>query len=476
LIKEIIDLERRSTALEPSEADRKDLLDRAWKYVNEFLNTLPSATLYNEDFNLLSLLDDYTIGDNGKSIKDIFNVIKEGVDAPGLNPASAGHLGYIPGGGIYASSIGDFIAAVVNKYAGLYFSAPGAVKVENQCLRWSAKVMGYPDTAKGNITTGGSIANLIALVTARESKGITPEKINKSVIYYSEQTHHCVNKAVKIIGLGDCQMRQIPLDDYYRMSVTAFKKQVLRDIENGYIPFYVAASCGSTDTGAVDLFADIADITSEYNIWFHVDGAYGGYFALVKELKPLFKGLERSDSVVLDPHKSLFLPYGSGVVLIREGNILFDVFESSANYLQDIISSEVEPSPADLSPELTKHFRGLRMWLPLQLYGVNPFRDCLREKYLLTQYFHEEVQKLGFEVGPVPQLSVGIYRYIPKTENANDFNAKLVKKIKLDGRIFVSSTTIDEVFWIRIAIVNFRTHKKHIDLYLSILKELIQNN
>ena len=473
MVQKILELENASVVLEPLEEQREELLKQAWKYANSFLNSLDEKSVYNEDFSKIARLDQAEIGAQPLDMQKIINLMKNAVDSPGLDPASPGHLGYIPGGGIFASSIGDFLAAVFNKYAGLYFSAPGVVKLENQLIRWTADLIGYPKEALGNITTGGSIANLITLCAARDAQGITPDQIEKSVIYFSEQTHHCVYKAVRIAGLTHCQMRKIDLDDHFRMDPEQFEKQVIDDKERGYHPFYVAASCGSTDTGAVDEFDKIADICQDHSIWFHIDAAYGGYFVLVDELKHLFKGAGRSDSIVMDPHKSLFLPYGTGIALVRNGQALYNTFHYMANYLQDVIQSEEDISPADLSPELTKHSRGLRMWLPLKLYGIPPFAASLEEKYQLTNYYYEEVQKLGFEVGPKPQLSVAIYRYVPQNGNANSFNERLVKKIKTDGRMFVSSTTIDGIFWIRIAILNFRTHKKHIDLYLSILKQLV---
>lgn len=476
MIEDILKLEKASEGLEPSSEAKKAMLDQAWTYADKFLVELESAPVFKADNGNSSLLNKYDISEEGRSMETAVEVFAKGVEPPGLNAASAGHLGYIPGGGVYASAVADFMAAVTNKYAGLYFSSPGVVKLENQLIRWSADLLGYPSTTRGNITSGGSIANLIALATARDAKNITPDRIAQSVIYFSQQTHHCVYKAVRIAGLVKCQMRRIPVDQRYRMDPRALKEQMEQDVADGYTPFYVASSCGSTDTGAVDEFEKIADICEAFNAWFHIDGAYGGYFALVDQLKPLFKGIDRSDSVVLDPHKSLFLPYGTGIVLIKDGKALFDTFHYMANYLQDVVLNDDEPSPADLSPELTKHFRGLRMWLPLQLHGVSAFRASLEEKYLLTQYFYEEVQKIGFEVGPTPQLSVSIYRFIPSVGDANAYNEKLVKDINADGRLFVSSTTIEGVFWIRIAILSFRTHIHHIDTYLSILKDLTQGD
>lgn len=188
-------------------------------------------------------------------------------------------------------------------------------------------------------------------------------------------------------------------------------------------------------------------------------------------IKDKFKGVERSDSLAIDPHKGMFLSYGLGAVLIKNVQAQMESHYYQANYMQDTFEANDELSPADLSPELTKHFRGLRMWLPLQLFGIEPFKACLEEKIWLTRYFYEEVQKLGFEVGSYPELSVAIYRFIPKNSAPNEFNKKLVEYIHKDGRVFISSTTINGDFWIRIAILSFRTRLWTIDLYLEILKE-----
>jgi glutamate/tyrosine decarboxylase-like PLP-dependent enzyme len=234
----------------------------------------------------------------------------------------------------------------------------------------------------------------------------------------------------------------------------------------------VIGSAGTTDVGAVDPLDAIADVCVEFKLWFHVDAAYGGFFIMTDEVKSLFKGIERSDSLVIDPHKGLFLPYGTGAVLVKNGQQLFESQHMVASYLQDSYLDVEEVSPADLSPELTKHFRGLRLWLPLQLYGVETFRSALSEKIWLTRYFYEEIQKMeGFEVGPYPQLSVMTYRFVPKSGDANTFNARLVEEVRNDGRVFLSSTMIDGVFYIRLAVLSFRTHLSTIQTCLQVLRE-----
>jgi aromatic-L-amino-acid/L-tryptophan decarboxylase len=205
-----------------------------------------------------------------------------------------------------------------------------------------------------------------------------------------------------------------------------------------------------------------------------VDGAYGAPFALTGHGKQILKGIERSDSVVLDPHKGLFLPFGSGAVLVRDGRHLLDAHHYDASYLQDknALASGDEVSPADLSPELTRPFRALRLWLPLKLAGVAPFRAALEEKLLLARYFHERLRlEDGFEVGPAPDLSIVTFRCLPRRGDPDVFNGKLINAVQRDGRVFLSSTKIDGRFTLRIAIMSLRTHLDTIEKAIEILRE-----
>ena len=367
--------------------------------------------------------------------------------------------------------MGDYLAAVVDKYAGIFYASPGAVQLENMVIRWMAEMVGFPKTALGNLTSGGSIANLIAIVAARDSKEITSGKVYKSCIYLTKQTHHSVHKAIRIAGLQESNLREIEVDKKFKMNTNQLAIQIQEDLSNGLIPFLVIGSAGTTDTGAIDPLNDIASVCAQSKLWFHIDAAYGGFFMLVDSQREKFSGIEKADSVTIDPHKGLFLSYGSGAVIIRDVEALKKSHYYEANYMQDITEVFEEPSPADLSPELTKHFRGLRMWLPLKLFGVQPFRKALEEKILLTEYFYQKVQELGFEVGPQPELSVGIYRCVDGVKNPNEFNQMLIKSIQDDGRIYISSTTINGVFWLRIAILIFRAHISNIDAFLEILEK-----
>jgi glutamate/tyrosine decarboxylase-like PLP-dependent enzyme len=233
----------------------------------------------------------------------------------------------------------------------------------------------------------------------------------------------------------------------------------------------VIATAGTTDVGAIDPLGAIADIAGAEGLWLHVDAAYGGAFLLCEEGRRALAGIDRSDSTVIDPHKGLFLPFGSGALLVRSRDRLAAANRYHANYMQDAFRADVELSPADLSPELSRPFRGLRLWLPLKLYGLAPFRAALEEKLLLARHFHERLSALpGWEVGPPPDLSVVTYRYLPARGDADAFNRRLVEAVQGDGRVFISSTQLDGRFTLRLAVLNVRTHLEQVELALEVLE------
>jgi len=469
LIRQIETLEKTAAALEPSQVERNNLNAAIQAYANSFIETLPTTRAYYQG---TVDQDRLKIGSERKTISEILKVYATEVANQGIKPASGGHIGYIPGGGIYTASLADYLAAFTNEYAGMYFGSPGAVTIENELLDWMKDIFGFPKEAVGNLTSGGSIANLIALTAARDKHKIKNEKITQSVIYTSAQVHHCIHKALRIIGLEDIQIRLLELDSRSKINTEKLRHAIQEDIVAGHNPFMVIASAGTTDTGAIDPLKEIGVIAKQHQLWYHIDGAYGGFFILDKSKKELFQGIEQADSLVIDPHKGLFLPYGLGAVLIKDKEAVFHSHHYTANYMQDAMT-DIQINPADVSPELTKHFRGLRLWLPLQLHGIEPFVACLEEKILLTTYFRMRLDQLGFALGPEPDLSVSYFWYTVSGVSENTFNEKLMELIHKDGRVFLSSTIIDGRFVIRIAILSFRTKKSTIDRAIDMIEDCL---
>ena len=465
-------LQNLSSLLEPDKEKRFELLTNVMKYSDDFLQNVSTLPAYQITEDKGIGIYDSPIQDESIPVEELLQILKINVDTPGLNPASGGHLGYIPGGGIFYSALGDYLAAVTNRYSGVFFASPGAVRMENMLTDWMGKIIGYPSTAGGNLTSGGSIANLTGIVTARDAHGIKGKDFEKTVVYLSEQVHHSVDKALRISGVDECIKRYIPLDDKYRMIAPLLEKQIVEDKKAGLNPWLVIASAGTTNTGSVDPITDISSIAQRYKLWLHIDAAYGGFFVLCDSGKSILKGLDQSDSIVMDPHKGLFLPYGTGAVLIKDKMSMLKSHYYEADYMQDALDPANEVAPADLSPELSKHFRGLRMWLPLKLAGVGSFKAALEEKILLARYFYERLSIVdGFELGPYPDLSVVTYRYKPEHGDINSFNKKLVNEVQKDGRVFISSTMLNGNFTLRLAVLAFRTHLETVDTLLEVLKE-----
>jgi aromatic-L-amino-acid decarboxylase len=466
LIVEIKQLQLKSEELEPTETNRDNYLELVRNFANQFINSLGSKKAFNQSTVNEKL---FKIDGSTKKLPEIIDIFDNEVSGKGINAASGGHLGYIPGGGIFSSSLADMMVDISNEYAGIYFASPGGVTMENELIKWMSSIFGYPETTVGNLTSGGSIANLIALTSARDRHQIKGAKIEKSVIYLSEQTHHCIHKALKIIGLEDLIIRHVQVDDRSRMSPEDLNQHIQEDKIKGLFPFMIVASAGTTDTGAIDPLNSIADISQANHLWLHVDAAYGGFFIITDLKKDRFKGIERSDSLVVDPHKGLFLPYGIGAVLIKNKKAVYHSHHATAHYMQDALEDKGPINPADVSPELTKHFRGMRMWLPLQLHGIKPFAACLEEKILLTSYIRKHLLQAGFQLGPEPDLSVTYFWYEPKKTDVNLFNKKLLSFMHEDGRYFFSSTQIKDRFVIRAAILSFRTKLREVDLAIKMI-------
>ena len=285
------------------------------------------------------------ISENGISVDRVLDLLSENVDNVGVNPASGYNMAYIPSGGLVHSAFGDFLAAISNRYAGIFFTGPGAVRMENMLVRWMAKVTGFPPTTGGFLSSGGSMANLSAIVTAREAHNILPADVERVVVYMTEHTHHCVDKGLRIAGLGRCLQHRIPVDKQYRMLPEALDARIRKDKAAGLRPWLLVGSAGTTNTGAVDPLRSLHQIAQAHDLWFHIDGAYGAFFVLCPEGAPVLDGLGTSDSLVLDPHKTLFLPFGIGALLVRDQDVMGKAHGGMGSYMLDMESDPTEPSP-----------------------------------------------------------------------------------------------------------------------------------
>lgn len=380
----------------------------------------------------------------------------------GIHPVSGRFFGYVPGGAVPAAAAGDFLAALTNRYSGVYLAGPGAAEIENLCVEWLRALVGFPEGAWGTLLSGGTLAALAAVVAVRESR--PHEEWARGVFYMTGEIHHATLKALRTAGVAHVPVRTVRVDGALRMDAGHLTSLVAADRERGLRPWAVFASAGTVNTGAVDPLPAIAAVCREHGLWFHVDGAYGGFFALTDEGRRALAGLEEADSVVLDPHKGLFLPYGCGAVLVRDGARLKAAFSFGGDYLEDVVDRE-HSSPADYSPELTRHFRALRLWMALKVNGVERFRAALAEKLLLARIAHERLSAFeALETGPAPQLSIVSFRVRGEGDGPTE---RLLGRILHRGRVHLSSTRLGGRTFLRLCILSFRSHLADVEAALE---------
>lgn len=477
LVRQLARLEREARPLDPGPGRRRQLQQAVHASAERFLGGLAERPVYDARPDPGLGLQGQPIGAEGRALREVISLFEREVVAPGALPPHPAHLAYIPGGALYHGALADYLAAVSNKYSGIFFSGPGAVRMENMVVRWAADLLGLPAAAGGSIASGGSLATLTAITAARDARELRGRDYAQAVVYLTAQTHHCVEKALRVAGMGEAPVRIVPLDERFRMQPAALAAQVAADRRAGLRPWLVVATAGTTDTGAVDPLDAVAEVAAREGCWFHVDAAYGGFFLLTARGRALLRGVERADSVVLDPHKSLFLPWGAGMVLVRDRETLLRSNAYHGSYMQDALREPGEISPADVSPELSRPFRALRIWLPLMLLGTRPFAAALEEKLLLARYFRREVEAAGFEVGPEPDLSIVTFRWAPAgmpLAEANVVNQRLVDALRQDGRVFLSSTMLDGRFTLRMAALSLRTHRAAMDRAVGVLRERVR--
>lgn len=437
--------------------------------VNHIINLPESPRSNLDDSQKISKSLREKAPEKGMDFESLLDLFMNKIIPVSINTPHPAYLGYIPGGGLYPSAIADFLGAATNRFAGAWFAAPAAARLEANVLEWFTQWMGYPESTRGILTSGGSLASFSALVTAR--KHLLGEDLSRGVIYGSDQTHFCVMKVALLAGIPEQNIRLISVGSDFRAVPEYFEKAIKADLKRGKKPFFLVGNAGTTNTGAVDPLPDLAEIAKKYKLWYHIDAAYGGFFNLCKEGKKILKGLDKSDSIVLDPHKGLFVPYGSGSLLVKDGELLRSAHMLTAEYLMDHMTPEGEVSASDYSPELTRAYRGLRVWLPLKLFGVKAFRENLAEKLHLTRWMYERfLEEPGFECMAVSELTVIAFRYRPKKGDVDAFNRKLLAYIVKSKKLFLSSTLLHGKFVIRVCILSFRTHKAEVEEAFEIIK------
>ncbi len=404
-------------------------------------------------------------GEKGADLQALLELVDEATDT-GFDTASPGFFSYIPSGGLYSAALGALIGGVTNQYTAASHASPGMTAIEESVLRWMLDLFGLPPSAGGLLVSGGSIANLIAVVTARSRFGVD---FADGVVYTSARSHHSIHKAARIAGIAPDRMREVETDEHRRLDPEALQQAIADDVDRGLRPMIICATAGTTDTGAVDPLGACADIAADVGAWFHIDAAYGGFFQLTERGRERLAGIERADSITIDAHKSLFLPFGVGGLLMRDPRAVAAAHEGAGAYMQDVVSGEL-PHYMELGPELTRPNRGIQVWLALQLHGVQRFRQELDRMLDLTEHAAARLRALaGIELIDEPELSIVAFRSV----EGDDATRSLLEALVNSREVHVSSTTIDEKVYLRCAFLSQRTTREIVDRAIDIVVQAV---
>ena len=448
--------------LELSEGAFREMVSAAMERIVDHLRSLPEQPMsYSDGAAELARGLREELPEKGQGYVEILEQIFDQGLRLSYNTASPGYLAYIPGGGLPHAAVADLIADTVNRYVGVFVACPGLVQLEINVTRWLCQIVGYDSSAQGLLTTGGSMANFTGIYTARHER--LPEDFLKGILYCSDQVHHSITKAAMLVGFPQANIRMVPSDELLSHAYRCTPQDRSRLIAlKGCEPFLVVGSAGTVNTGAVDDLGAIAELANEQDLWFHVDGAYGGFFVLTERGRRRLNGLERADSISLDPHKGLFLPYGTGCLVVRDGAALKRAHHVEADYMPALQDDPELIDFSECSPELSRDFRGLRVWLPIKMHGIETFRRTLDEKLDLADWAHRELETIDdIEIVAEPQLSIVAFRLAPRglDEDAlNRINQELHNRINARQNVFLTPTHLEGRYVIRICVLNFRTH------------------
>lgn len=463
--------------LELNEAEMKSIFEQTETQVLKYMNDMPSKSPMGEahDPAVNGLKKDFSVPYHAtknfpahpENYQNLMKTVFEDMARYSQIPGHPGFAAYVAGAGNFISNTAQLIAQTLNPFSGHYMMAPGLVTLEMEVIKWFQTMVGYDEiSSQGFLTSGSSVATLSALAMARKEK-ITGFDYSKVTAYTSSDSHHCIAKAWVMLGLKKENLRQIPLKNF-KMDNKLLNEKIEEDVARGFKPFLVVATLGSTKTGCVDSLEEILPVAKKHNLWVHADGAYGALFMLTEKGRELLKGIEETDSVALDPHKALSIPYGTGCLLVKnKDHMLFD-------YLSD--DSYMPPRPvdqvdyADITPELSRDFRGLRVWLPLKTLGVGPFQLNLEEKLKLAEWLSSEIAKIPeLEIVSKPELSILTFAH----KKGDAETKKLMENINNKGTLFLSSCTIDGKVAIRFCLLGFRLHYDRLEKALNEMKTMV---
>src|SRR5213595_2987745 len=467
--------------LDPSADEIRGWGDSVIELMADYLGDLRDRRVYRQ-MSSREIRDqlDATLPTKGIDFDALLKIFREIIIPFSRQNAHPRMFGYVQSPGTPIGAFADLLASTLNANLTIWRSAPAPVELERLTIDWIRQILGFNPEAGGLFVSGGSMANLAALAAARQTKHDSSGRLR---IYASTETHFSISKAAALLGIGRENVRLVAVDERFKIRVDDLVAKITADLEAGYLPFCVVANAGTVNTGAVDPLAEIREIADRFQLWMHVDGSYGAFAVLAESAKKLFAGIERADSIALDPHKWLYLPVDVGCVIYREPEIARAAFAHEAEYTR-IIGQQADEAFAfwDYGPELSRRFRALKVWMLLKGVGVDALSEAIENNLACARHLESMVRASDdFEMAAPVELSIFCFRHMPaqlrneSPKTIDAFNERLLVALQRDGSSYLSNATLGGRFPLRGCVLNYRATLRDMEILLDDLRRVARS-
>ena len=467
--------------LDPSADELREWGNSVIQFMADYLGDLRNRNVYRHmSSGRIRNRIDPALPSKGTDFDDLLKVFREAIVPFSRQNAHPRMFGYVQSPGTPLAAFADLLASTLNANLTVWRSAPAPVELERLTIDWIRQILGFNAEAGGLFVSGGSMANLAAIAAARQVKDCSSGRLR---IYVSSETHFSIAKAAALLGIGRENVRQVAVDERFRIRVDDLVAKITADLEAGYVPFCVAANAGTVNTGAVDPLVEVRQIADRFQLWMHVDGSYGAFAVLAKSARKLFAGIQRADSIALDPHKWLYLPVDVGCVIYRAPEIARAAFAHEAEYTR-IIGEEADEAFAfwDYGPELSRRFRALKVWMLLKGVGLDSLGEAIESNLVCARHLESMVRASDdFEMAAPVELSIFCFRHVPvqlrneSSQTIDAFNERLLVALQRDGSSYLSNATLGGRFALRGCVLNYLTTLRDMEILLDDLRRVAKS-
>lgn len=435
--------------------------------LNHFSDLRQKPVTRNKTRRELDQLIQATFSDDGSTVSEMLSFVESSVLTNIMHLDHPRFFAFVPSPGNFVSVLADALVSAFNVFNGTWLEASSCAKIELIVLQWFRDALGLPESAGGLFVSGGSIANMTAMCAARDDR--LQGAFSDGIAYYSDQAHSSIKRGLHIIGIQDHNQRIIPTTEDFKMDPQALNRQIAFDIQSGKKPFLVVASAGTTNTGAIDSFSELAKIADQHGMWFHVDGAYGAAAVFSEREGCRLHDIGCADSISIDPHKWLFQPYEAAALMVSDPTKLLDTFRILPEYLKDVESSGDQPNFCDYGPQLTRSFKAFKVWLSFSVFGKNGLSDAITRGFDLAG-FAEKIIEASDDLNLVTnaQMAIVCFRF----GNRDELQSAIADHISSDGSAMVSTTQLNNRTVLRLCTINPRTTESDIERTLNLIVKI----